>query len=76
MSSKDLFTMEGVISERLPNLQFRVKLSNDHIILTYLKGILKKKLRRQTSLLVGDKVKVELSTYDLDRGRITARLTK
>ena len=62
--------MEGVVEELLPNTQFIVKLQNDHQILAHVSG----KIRlNNIRILPGDKVTVELSTYDLTRGRITYR---
>lgn len=75
MAKEDnLFTMTGKVSKKLPNRQFKVVLDeNNHEILTYLGGYLKK---TRIQLIEGDKVEVEMSTYDLGRGRITNRLTK
>ena len=62
--------MEGTVEELLPNTQFIVKLQNDHQILAHVSG----KIRlNNIRILPGDKVTVELSTYDLTRGRITYR---
>ena len=62
--------MEGTITEYLPGTQFRVVLENGHEVLAYLSG----KMRRYyIRILLGDRVKVEMSTYDLTRGRITYR---
>lgn len=64
--------LEGEVIENLPNTMFRVKLSNsDKIILCYLSGKMRK---NYIKILPGDKVKVELSPYDLERGRIIYRL--
>jgi translation initiation factor IF-1 len=72
MSKEEPLIMEGVITEHLPNTRFRVRLDNDHEILAHLAG----KLRRyHIRLLPGDRVKVEISPYDLTQGRITYRLT-
>src|SRR4051794_40387921 len=62
--------MEGEILEALPNTMFRVKLENDHEVLGHISG---KMRRHYIRILPGDKVKIELSPYDLDRGRITYR---
>jgi len=68
---KDLLELEGTIIDVLPNQMFKVKLENDHVITAYTGGRLKKfKIR----IIAGDKVKVEMSPYDLERGRITFRL--
>lgn len=65
--------VEGTVVEALPATQFRVKLDNDHVVLAYLSG----KMRRYyIRILLGDRVKVELSPYDLNRGRITYRFKK
>ena len=65
--SKDVIEFEGTILEAMPNAMFRVKLENDHEILAHISG----KIIR---ILPGDKVKVEMTPYDLSRGRITFRL--
>ena len=71
MSSKeDLITMNGVVVEVLPNTIFRVKLENDHVITAHAYGKIRKNKIR---VLKGDKVEVEISTYDLTKGRITRR---
>lgn len=70
MSKEDVIEVEGVIVEKLPNTQFIVELKNGHQILAHISG----KLRMNyIKILPGDKVKVELSPYDLTRGRITWR---
>jgi translation initiation factor IF-1 len=68
--AKDAIEVEGVVTEVLPDTNFRVKLENDHEILAYLSG----KMRRfYIRVLEGDRVKVEMSPYDLSRGRVTYR---
>jgi translation initiation factor IF-1 len=62
--------VEGIVKEALPNTMFRVELQNKHIILAYLSGKMRKHWIR---IVPGDSVKVELSPYDLDRGRIIFR---
>lgn len=62
--------VEGVITETLPNCQFRVQLENGHTLLGHVSGKMRKNYIRITQ---GDRVTVELSPYDLDRGRITFR---
>jgi len=63
-------TFEGEVTEALPNLMFRVKLDNGHEVLAHLAG----KMRRfRIRVLPGDRVRVELSPYDLDRGRLVYR---
>jgi len=70
MGSKDKIEVEGVVIEALPATQFRVRLDNGHEILAYPAG----KMRRYyIRILLGDKVKVEMTPYDLTRGRITYR---
>ncbi len=62
--------LEGKVTEALPNTTFRVKLDNDHEVLAYLSGRMRKYYIR---VLLGDRVRVELSPYDLTRGRIVYR---
>ena len=70
MSKEDMIEVEGVVVENLPNTNFKVKLDNGYEILAHISG----KLRMNyIKILPGDKVKVELSPYDLTRGRITWR---
>ena len=70
MSKDDVIEVEGVVSEALPNTTFKVKLENGHEILAHISG----KLRMNYIKIVpGDKVKLELSPYDLTQGRITWR---
>ena len=69
--AKDVIELEGTILEAMPNAMFRVKLENDHEILAHISGKIRKNFIR---ILPGDKVKVEMTPYDLNRGRITLRL--
>ena len=69
--SKDVIELEGPILESLPNAMFRVELENGHEILAHISGKIRKNFIR---ILPGDKVKVEMTPYDLSRGRITYRL--
>ena len=69
--SKDVIELEGTILESLPNAMFRVELENGHEILAHISGRIRKNFIR---ILPGDKVKVEMTPYDLSRGRITYRL--
>lgn len=70
MSKQDAIEVEGTVLESLPNSMFRVKLENDHEILAHISG----KIRMNfIKILPGDKVTVELTPYDLNRGRITYR---
>jgi translation initiation factor IF-1 len=65
--------VEGIVVEALPGTQFKVRLKNGHEIIAYLAG----KMRRYyIRVLLGDRVSVEMSPYDLDRGRITYRYKK
>lgn len=70
MSKEDSIEVEGMIVETLPNAMFRVKLENGQVVLAYVSG----KMRMHfIKILPGDKVTVELSPYDLTKGRITYR---
>ena len=70
LSKEDVIEVEGTVVETLPNTNFKVELENGHQILAHISG----KLRMNyIKILPGDKVKVELSPYDLTRGRITWR---
>lgn len=69
--AKDVIELEGTIIESMPNAMFRVKLENDHEILAHISGKIRKNFIR---ILPGDKVKVEMTPYDLTKGRITFRL--
>ncbi len=71
MGSKDVIELEGTIQESLPNAMFRVELENGIVILAHISGKIRKNFIR---ILPGDKVKVELTPYDLTRGRITYRM--
>jgi translation initiation factor IF-1 len=70
MTKEELIEVEGIIKEALPNAMFRVELENGHIVLAHISGKIRKHFIR---ILPGDKVKLELSPYDLSRGRITYR---
>ena len=70
MSKADVIEVEGVIQEALPNATFKVKLSNGHEILAHVSGKIRMHYIR---ILPGDRVTVEISPYDLTRGRITFR---
>jgi translation initiation factor IF-1 len=70
MSKSDVIELEGTVIEALPNAMFQIELSNGHQILGHISGKLRMNFIR---ILPGDKVKVELSPYDLTRGRITWR---
>jgi translation initiation factor IF-1 len=70
---EDKILVDGVIIEALPGTQFRVKLDNGHVVLAYLSGRMRKYYIR---ILLGDHVRVEMSPYDLTRGRIVYREKK
>jgi translation initiation factor IF-1 len=71
LSKEDLIEMEGTVVDSLPNAMFRVDLDNGFNVLAHISG----KIRRNyIKILPGDRVKVELSPYDLAKGRITYRL--
>ena len=70
MAGKDTIEMQGTVIEVLPNTVFRVKLENDHVITAHISGRMRKNYIR---LLNGDSVTVEMSPYDLSKGRITFR---
>ena len=69
--AKDVIEIEGTILESMPNAMFGVKLENDHEILAHISGKIRKNFIR---ILPGDRVKVEMTPYDLTKGRITFRL--
>ena len=69
----DKIKVEGTVIEALPGTQFRVELDNGHEVLAYLSGKMRKYYIR---ILLGDRVAVEMSPYDLSRGRITFRYRK
>ena len=68
--AEETVTLDGKIVDALPNAMFRVELENGHTVLAYLSGKMRKYYIR---VLLGDRVKVEMSPYDLTRGRITYR---
>lgn len=70
MAKKDVIEVEGTVTEALPNANFRVELANGHEVLAYISGKIRLYFIR---VLTGDRVLVELSPYDLSRGRITYR---
>jgi translation initiation factor IF-1 len=71
MAKEELIETEGKIIEALPNAMFKVELENGHIVLAHVSGKMRMNFIR---ILPGDKVKLELSPYDLSRGRITFRV--
>jgi translation initiation factor IF-1 len=70
LAKEDVIEVEGTVTEALPNTQFRVELDNGHNVLAHISGKMRMNYIR---ILPGDRVKVELSPYDLSRGRITYR---
>ncbi len=70
MAKEDLIEFTGIVMELLPNAMFRVRLENDHVILAHTSGKMRKNRIR---VLAGDKVTVEMTPYDLTKGRITFR---
>lgn len=70
MPKEDAITMEGLVTETLPNTTFRVKLENGHVVIAHISGKMRKHYIR---ILTGDKVTVELTPYDLSKARITFR---
>ena len=70
MAKEEAIEMEGVVTETLPNTTFRVELENGHNIIAHISGKMRKHYIR---ILTGDTVKVEMTPYDLTKGRITFR---
>ena len=70
MSKEDLIEFDGQVLELLPNAMFRVKLENDHLILAHTSGKMRKNRIR---ILTGDRVRVEMTPYDLTKGRVIFR---
>jgi len=70
MPKEDHIEMNGVVTETLPNTTFRVKLDNGHVVTAHISGRMRKNYIR---ILTGDKVTVQLTPYDLSKGRITFR---
>ena len=71
MAKEEQIEMDGTIIDTLPNTMFRVKLDNGHVITAHISGKMRKFYIR---ILTGDRVKVEMSPYDLTKGRITFRM--
>ena len=71
MAKEDVIQMEGTVIETLPNTMFRVELENGHVVIAHISGKMRKHYIR---ILTGDKVTVELTPYDLTKGRITYRV--
>jgi translation initiation factor IF-1 len=70
MAKEDNIELEGEVIDTLPNTTFRVKLENGHVVTAHISGKMRKNYIR---ILTGDKVKVEMTPYDLSKGRITFR---
>ena len=70
MAKQDLIEMDGEVIETLPNTTFRVKLENEHVVTAHISGRMRKNYIR---ILTGDNVKVEITPYDLSKGRIIFR---
>ena len=70
MAKEETIDMEGVVNEVLPDTRFRITLDNGHPIIAYLSGKMRK---HRIRILAGDKVSIELTPYDLTKGRITFR---
>lgn len=70
MAKEEQIEMEGTVVDTLPNTMFRVELDNGHVVTAHISGKMRKNYIR---ILTGDKVKVELTPYDLSKGRITFR---
>ena len=70
MAKEDKIEMEGTVMETLPNTMFRVELENGHTIIAHISGRMRK---HYIKILTGDKVTVEMTPYDLSKGRITFR---
>ncbi|MCK5874255.1 MAG: translation initiation factor IF-1 [Alcanivoracaceae bacterium] len=71
MAKEEQIELEGTVIETLPNTMFRVKLDNGHVLIAHISGKMRKHYIR---ILTGDRVKVEMSPYDLTKGRITFRM--
>ena len=71
MAKEDVIEMQGEVVENLPNATFKVKLENGHVVTAHISGRMRKNYIR---ILTGDKVKVEMTPYDLTKGRITYRM--
>lgn len=70
MAKEDMIEMQGLVDEVLPDTRFRVSLENGHTIIAYMAGKMRK---HRIRILAGDKVSIELTPYDLSKGRITFR---
>jgi len=70
MSKEEAIEVEGLVKESLPNTMFKVELKNAHVILAHISGKMRK---NQIKIVPGDRVKIEMSPYDLTKGRIVYR---
>ena len=70
MAKEEMIEMEGIVSEVLPDTRFRVGLTNGHKVIAYMSGRMRK---HRIRILAGDKVSIEMTPYDLSKGRITFR---
>jgi translation initiation factor IF-1 len=70
VSKEDLIQMEGIVEEVLPNAMFRVRISEEHRITAVISGRMRK---NRIQILIGDRVRIEMSPYDLSKGRVTYR---
>ncbi|WP_210498249.1 translation initiation factor IF-1 [Vibrio crassostreae] len=70
MAKEDVLEFQGTVIEALPNVMFRVKLENDHLVTAHISGKMRKNYIR---IIAGDQVTVEMTPYDLSKGRITFR---
>lgn len=70
MAKEEAIQMEGVVKETLPNTMFRVELENGHVVIAHISGKMRKHYIR---IMTGDEVTVELTPYDLEKGRIVYR---
>ena len=70
MAKEDVIEMQGTVLDTLPNTMFRVELENGHVVIAHISGKMRKNYIR---ILTGDKVTVEMTPYDLSKGRITFR---
>ncbi|MCY4047411.1 MAG: translation initiation factor IF-1 [Candidatus Dadabacteria bacterium] len=74
MSKNETVEFEGTVVEALPNAMFRVEMENGSRVLAYVSGKMRRTRSRFVRIVPGDKVKIEMSPYDLSRGRITYRM--
>ena len=70
MAKEEAIEVEGIVKEALPNVMFKVELNNRHVILAHMSGRMR---QNHIKIVPGDRVKIEMSPYDLTKGRITYR---